>query len=206
MALFVFGEDVEPLGRLGDLECSACQAKRPFTAAAKYFYFLVGVFGVAGGVRYFVQCAACRRTWRLDRRQAKDFKREGLLVPPDMPPLRRYGLLAAAVVVGALVSLNKLGPFITAVWVLAAASMLTLPRVVRGVRRKGFKAYARDAVSPDKPVSLFESVGGPPAGAGRDWYWKCPACGLNNATADERCERCGAELVGGDARGMSRTH
>ena len=196
MAIFVVGVETQALGRVGDLQCSVCDSKRPFDAAARYNYFEVAIFGVAGLVTYFIRCAACDTTWELDRKQAKAYKREGLLAPPDMPPLRRFGLLAAAAVGGALISLNKLGPLMTAGWILAAAAVFILPGVIKGVWRKGIKAYAKDAVGADRPVSLFESVGGLPAGpeARRDRYRKCPACGLNNAPADARCERCGAEL------------
>jgi hypothetical protein len=197
MAIFVFGLEAAPLGRMGDLQCSVCNAKRPFTAAARYGYFEVTMFGVAGLVRYFITCAACQTTWPLDRKQAKAFKREGLLMPPEMPPLRRFGLLAAAAVIGALISLNKFGALITAGWILAAASIFILPGVIKGVRRKGIKAYTKDAVSADTPISLFESVGGLPTASEskRDRRRKCPACGLNNAPSDSQCERCGAALA-----------
>ena len=197
MALFVFGSDGETLGRLGDLECSVCKAKRPFGAAARYSYFLVGMFGVAGLVRYFITCAACDTTWPLDRKQAKAFKREGLLVPPDIPPLRKFGLLAALILFGSIILLSKYGPLVTAVVVLAVLAVLFLPGVMKGVRGKGFKAYTRDAVSADKPVSLFESVGGLPAARAPKsaGFIKCPTCGLNNPTGEAHCERCGASLV-----------
>ncbi|MFL6332052.1 MAG: hypothetical protein ACJ754_01770 [Pyrinomonadaceae bacterium] len=197
MALFVFGADAAPLGRMGDLQCSVCNAKRPFNAAARYSYFQVAIFGVAGLVQYSIMCAACQTTWPLSSKQAKAYKREGLLVPPDMPPLRRYGLPILAVVIGALIALNKFGPLVTGGLTLAAATAFILPGVVKGVKKKGIKAYTKEAVAADRPVSLFESVGGPPAGdvAKRDRYRKCPTCGLNNAPADCQCERCGATLT-----------
>lgn len=197
MAIFVLGMEARPLGRVGDLQCSVCNSTRPFSAAARYSYFQVAMLGVAGLVRYSIMCAACRTSWALDGRQAKAFRREGLLAPPDIDPLRRFGLLAAAIVFGALVSLNKFGPLVTAVVIAAAVAVFTLPAVVRGVRRKGFKAYAKEAVAADRPVSLFESVGGLPAGreSKRALYRKCPACGLNNDVAEGQCERCGASLA-----------
>ena len=66
-------------------------------------------------VRYFITCPECRTTWRLDRGQARAYRREGLVMPPDMPPLRKFGLLAAAILFGAIISLNRFGPLITAV-------------------------------------------------------------------------------------------
>src|SRR5438270_82617 len=114
MAIFVFGSDGDALGRLGDLRCSVCNEKRPFTAAAGYNYFQVGTLGVTGLVRYFITCPECRTTWRLDRGQARAYRREGLVMPPDMPPLRKFGLLAAAILFGAIISLNRFGPLITA--------------------------------------------------------------------------------------------
>jgi len=197
MAIFVVGVETQPLGRVSDLQCSVCDSKRPFDAAARYSYFEVAIFGVAGLTQYSIRCAACRTAWPLDGRQAKALKKEGLLAPPDIDPLRRFGLLAAAVVVGALVLLNKSGPLVTAAVILAALSAVALPSVVRGVRRKGLGAYAKEAVTADRPVSLFESVGGPTAAraAKPGLYRKCPTCGLNNGAADDRCERCGAALA-----------
>jgi hypothetical protein len=197
MAIFVLGVEGQPLGRVGDLQCSVCNSKRPFNAAARYGYFEVTIFGVAGFVRYLITCAACKTSWPLDRKQAKAFKREGLLVPPDMPPLRRFGLLILALIIVALISLNKFGPLITAVAVLAIVMVFTLPGVVRGVRKKGLKAYTKDTIAADRPVSLFESVGGLPAErvTKRDLFRKCPSCGLNNAPAESQCERCGAALA-----------
>jgi len=197
MAVFVFGADGETLGRLGDLQCSVCNTKRPFTAAARYSYFQVTMLGVAGLVRYFITCQGCRTTWRLDRRQAKAYGRVGLLVPPDMPPLRKFGLLAGAVVFGAIITLAKFGPLVTAGAIVAASSVFILPGVIRGVMKKGLKAYTRDAVSADRPVSLFESVGGLPPGRAPQAAGckKCPACGLNNLVGETSCERCGAALT-----------
>lgn len=197
MALFVFGEETQPLGRVGDLQCSVCHSQRPFNAAARYLYFEVTIFGVAGFVQYSIMCAACGTSWPLSRKQAKAYKKEGLLAPPDVPPLRRFGLLAAALVVGALVSLNKFGPLVTAGSILAAVSVFVLPGVIRGVRRKGIKAYTKETVAADRPVSLFESVGGIPAErvTERDLYRKCPTCGLNNAPTESQCERCSAALA-----------
>jgi hypothetical protein len=101
------------------------------------------------------------------------------------------------VVVLALISLNKFGPLVTAGSIIAVVSVFALPSVVRGVRSKGLKAYTKDAVAADRPVSLFESVGGLPTARERkrDLYSKCPACGLNNAPTDSQCERCGASLA-----------
>jgi hypothetical protein len=143
-------------------------------------------------------CGACQTFWPLDRKQAKAYKREGLLVPPDVPPLRRFGLLAAALVIGALISLNKFGPLMTAGSILAVVTVFALPGIIRSVRRKGHKAYMKEAVATDKPVSLFESVGGLPVArvTKRDLYRKCSSCGLNNAVTDGQCERCGASLLG----------
>ena len=197
MAVFVFGSEAQLLGRMGDLECSVCNAKRPFDAAARYGYFEVAIFGVAGFTEYSIRCQSCKTCWPLSGKQAKAFKKEGLLAPPDVPPLRRFGLLAAAVLVFALISLSKFGALITAGSILAAVAVFALPGVVRGVRSKGLKAYTKEAVAADRPVSLFESVGGLPAGreTKRGLYNKCPACGLNNAPADGQCERCGASLA-----------
>ena len=197
MAIFVFGADGESLGRLGDLQCPVCNAQRPFTAAATYGYFQVAMLGVAGLVRYFITCPGCGTTWRLDRRQAKAYRREGLLAPPDMPPLRKFGLLAAAVVFGAMITLNNFGPLVTAGAVLAASSVFILPGVISGLKRKGFKAYTREAVGADRPVSLFESVGGPPQSRAPKTagFAKCPTCGLNNLPDEAQCERCGAALT-----------
>jgi hypothetical protein len=197
MAIFIFGTEAQSLGRVSDLQCSVCKSKRPFNATARYAYFQVTICGVAGFVRYLITCAACKTSWPLDRKQAKAFKREGLLVPPDMPPLRRFGLLAAAMVIAALISLTKFGPLITAASVLAIVMVFTLPGVVRGVRKKGLKAYTKDTLAADRPVSLFESVGGLPAErvTKRDLFRKCPSCGLNNALAESQCERCGAALA-----------
>lgn len=197
MATFVLGRETQELGRLGDLQCSVCNSKRPFNAAARYTYFEATLFGVAGLVQYSIMCAACRTSWPLDRKQAKAFKREGLLPPPDVPPLRRFGLLAAALLIGALISLTKFGPLITAGSVLAVVAVFALPGVIKGVRRKGLKAYTKEAVAADRPVSLFESVGGLPAGRAtkRDLFTKCPSCGLNNAPTESQCERCGASLA-----------
>lgn len=197
MAIFVFGSEAQSLGRVGDLQCSVCNSKRPFNAAARYAYFQVTIFGVAGFVRYLITCAACRTSWPLDRKQAKAFEKEGLLVPPDMPPLRRFGLLILALVIVALISLNKFGPLITVGSVVAIVLAFALPGVVRGVRRKGLKAYTKEAVAADRPISLFESVGGLPAErvTKRDLFRKCPSCGLNNAPAESQCERCGAALA-----------
>jgi hypothetical protein len=197
MAVFVFGTETQTLGRMGDLQCSVCNSKRPFNAAARYAYFEVAVFGVAGFAQYSIMCAACKTSWPLDRKQAKAFKKEGLLPQPDVPPLRRFGLLAMALVIGALISLNKFGPLITAGSILAAVTVFALPGVIKGVRSKGIKGYTKEAVAADRPVSLFESVGGLPAErvTERDLYRKCPACGLNNAATDSQCERCGAALA-----------
>ncbi|HEV7892930.1 MAG TPA: hypothetical protein VGP08_20110 [Pyrinomonadaceae bacterium] len=196
MAVFVFGSEVQELGRVGDLQCSVCNSKRTFNAAARYGYLEAGPFGVAGFTQYSIACAACKTVWPLDGKQAKAFKKEGLLVPPDVPPLRKFGLLAAALLIVALISLNKFGPLITAGSVLAVVAVVALPGVVRGVRNKGLKAYTKDAVSADRPVSLFESVGGLPSErvTKRDLFRKCPSCGLNNAPAESLCERCGASL------------
>ena len=197
MAIFIMGRETQTLGRLGDLQCSVCDSKRPFNAAARYYYFEVTILGVAGLTEYSIMCAACGTAWALDRRQAKAFKKEGLLPAPDVPPLRRFGLLAAALVVFALISLNKFGPLVTAGSIIAAVTVFALPGVLRGVRSKGLKAYTKEAVAADRPVSLFESVGGLPAGreTKRGLYHKCPACGLNNDPADSQCERCGASLA-----------
>lgn len=204
MALIVVGVDGESLGRLGDLQCSVCNAKRPFTAAARYSYFQVAMLGVAGLVRYFIRCAECGTTWRLDRRQSKAYRREGLLVPPDMPPLRKFGLLAAVVVFGAILTLNKFGPLVTAGAALAASSVLILPGVIRGMKKKGFKTYTREAVGADRPVSLFESVGGPPQSRAPKTagFTKCPTCGLNNLPGETLCERCGAVLTSSARPGL----
>jgi hypothetical protein len=198
MALFVFGTDAALPGRVGDLHCSVCNAKRPFNAAARYSYFQVAIFGVAGFTQYSIMCAACKTSWPLSGKQAKAYKREGLLLPPDMPPLRRYGLLILGVVIGALIAFNKFGPLVTGGLAGAAVLVFILPGVVKGVRGKGIKAYTKEAVAADRPVSLFESVGGPSVGdvAKRARYRKCPTCGLNNAPADDQCERCGAALAG----------
>ena len=197
MAVFILGTVTQELGRIGDLQCSVCNSKRTFDAAARYSYFEVVIFGVAGFTQYSIMCAACRTSWPLDRKQAKAFKKEGLLPPPDVPPLRRFGLLAMAVVVFALISLNKFGPLITAGSILAAVTVFALPGVIKGVRSKGVKGYTKEAITADRPVSLFESVGGLPAERvpGRELYRKCPACGLNNAATDSQCERCGASLA-----------
>ena len=84
----------------------------------------------------------------------------------------------------------------TAGSVLAVVMVFALPGVIRGVRNKGLKAYTKDAVSADRPVSLFESVGGVSAGhaAERELFKKCLSCGLNNGAAEPQCERCGASL------------
>jgi hypothetical protein len=197
MALFVFGVETQELGRVSDLQCSVCNSKRPFDSAARYSYFEFTMLGVAGLTRYSIRCAACGTAWPLDGKQAKAFKKEGLLAQPDVPPLRRFGLLVAALILVALVSLNKLGPLITAGSILAIVTVFALPSVIRGVRGKGLKAYTKDAVAADRPVSLFESVGGIPAerASKRDLFSKCPACGLNNSPADSHCERCGASLA-----------
>jgi hypothetical protein len=197
MAIFILGLETQSLGRLGDLQCSVCNSKRPFDVAARYTYFEVTILGVAGLTEYSIMCAACKTAWALDRKQRKAFKKEGLLPSPDVPPLRRFGLLAAAVVVLALISLNKFGPLVTAGSIIAVVSVFALPSVVRGVRSKGLKAYTKDAVAADRPISLFESVGGLPTARERkrDLYSKCPACGLNNAPTDSQCERCGASLA-----------
>src|SRR4051812_20051622 len=197
MATFVFGTEAQSLGRVGDLQCSVCNSKRPFNAAARYSYFEVTIFGVAGLTRYAIMCAACRTSWPLDRKQAKAFEREGLLVPPDMPPLRRFGLLILALIIVALISLNKFGPLITAGSVVAVVAVFALPGVVRGVRRKGLKGYTKEAVAADRPISLFESIGGLPAGrvTKQELFRKCPSCGLNNAPTEGQCERCGAALA-----------
>lgn len=197
MSVFVFGLEAQQLGRVGDLQCSVCNSKRTFNAAAKYGYFEFGSFGVAGLTRYSIACAACNTVWPLDGKQAKAFKKEGLLVPPDVPPLRKFGLLAMLLVIVALISLSTFGPLITAGSVLAVVAVFALPGVVRGVRNKGLKAYTKDAVSADRPVSLFESVGGLPAerATKRDLFRKCPSCGLNNAPTESHCERCGASLA-----------
>ena len=197
MATFVFGSETQLLGRMGDLQCSVCNAKRPFDAAARYGYFEAAMLGVTGFTEYSIMCRACKTCWPLSGQQARAFKKEGLLAQPDVPPLRRFGLLAAAVLILALISLNKFGPLVTAGSLLAAVSVFALPGVVRGVRSKGLKAYTKDAVAADRPVSLFESVGGIPAEktTKRGLYSKCPACGLNNAPTDGQCERCGAALT-----------
>jgi hypothetical protein len=197
MAVFVFGSEAQLLGRVGDLQCSVCNAKRPFEAAARYRYFEAGLLGVTGFTEYSIRCNGCETCWPLSSRQAKAYQKEGLLPSPDVPPLRRFGLLIAAVIVCALILLNKFGPLVTAGSLLAAVSIFVLPGVVRGVRSKGLKAYTKGAVSADRPVSLFESVGGIPAerAAKRDLYRKCPACGLNNAATDDNCERCGTSLA-----------
>jgi hypothetical protein len=197
MAIFVLGLEAQPLGRVGDLQCSVCNSKRPFDGAARYGYFQFTIFGVAGLVQYSIICAACRTSWLLDRKQAKAFKKEGLLVPPDMPPLRRFGLLILALIIVALISLNKFGPLITAGSALAVVTVFMLPGVIRGVRRKGLKAYTKDTLAADRPVSLFESVGGLPSErvTKRDLFRKCPSCGLNNAPAESQCERCGSALA-----------
>src|ERR1041385_3748924 len=197
MALFVFGSETQELGRVGDLQCSVCNAKRPFDSAARYSYFEVAIFGVAGFTRYAIRCKACGNAWPLEGKQAKAYKREGLLAEPDVPPLRKFGLLVLTLIIVALVSLNKLGPLVTAGSVLAVVAVLILPGAIKGIRSKGFKAYTKGAVAADKPVSLFESVGGIPdeRAASRELYNKCPACGLNNAPTDGQCERCGASLA-----------
>lgn len=197
MVRLVFGSETQLLGRVGDLQCSVCHAKRPFDAAARYGYFEVAMLGVTGFTEYSIRCQACQTCWPLSGKQAKAFKQEGLLVPPDVPPFRRFGLLAAAVVIFALISLNRFGPLVTGGSILAVVSVFVLPGVIRGVRRKGLKAYTKGAVSADRPVSLFESVGGIPAEKTkqRSLYSKCPACGLNNAPTDGQCERCGAALT-----------
>lgn len=197
MALFVLGSETQALGRVGDLQCSVCNSKRPFNAAARYSYFEVGIFGVAGFTRYAIMCAACGTSWPLDGTQSKAFKREGLLPSPDVPPLRKFGLLAAALVIVALISMNKFGPLITAGSIFAVVTVFALPGVIRGVRKKGLKAYTKETIAADRPVSLFESVGGLPTrkATKRDLYLKCPACGLNNAATDGQCERCGASLA-----------
>jgi hypothetical protein len=197
MAVFVFGSEVQLLGRVGDLQCSVCNTRRPFEAAARYGYFEAGMLGVTGFTEYSIRCQACETCWPLSGRQAKAYKKEGLLPSPDLPPLRRFGLLSAAVVVGALVLLNRFGPLVTAGSIVAAVSIFALPGVVRGVRRKGLKAYTKEAVAADHPVSLFESVGGIPTEktTKRGLYSKCPACGLNNDATDDNCERCGTSLA-----------
>ncbi len=197
MLRLTFGSETQLLGRVGDLQCSVCNARRPFDSAARYGYFEVAMLGVTGFTAYSIRCRACETCWPLSGKQAKAFKKEGLLAQPDVPPLRRFGLLAAAVVIFALISLNKFGPLVTAGSLLAAVSVFALPGVVRGVRRKGLKAYTKETVAADRPVSLFESVGGIPGEktTKRGLYSKCPACGLNNAPTDEQCERCGAALA-----------
>jgi hypothetical protein len=197
MALLVFGVETQELGRVGDLQCSVCDSKRPFDSAARYSYFQVALFGVAGLTQYSIRCAACKTAWPLDGKQAKAFKKEGLLAQPDVPPLRKFGLLVAALVIAALVSLSKFGPLVTAGSILAVVIVFALPSVIRGVRRKGLKAYTKEAAAADRPVSLFESSGGIPEerASKRDLFSKCPACGLNNSPADSHCERCGASLA-----------
>lgn len=195
MALFVLGREMQELGRLGDLQCSVCDSKRPFGAAARYSYFEVAIFGVSGFTQYAIKCAACGTSWPLDGKQAKAFKKEGLLPQPDVPPLRKFGLLVLGLIVVALVSLNKFGPLVTAGSVLAVVAVFALPGVIKGVKRKGLKAYTKEAVASDRPVSLFESVGGLPPASRRELFKKCPSCGLNNAPTESQCERCGAALA-----------
>ena len=197
MALFTIGEETQELGRVGDLQCSVCDSKRTFGAAARYNYFEVGMLGVSGFTRYSIMCAACRTSWGLDGRQAKAYMKEGLLPSPDVPPLRKFGLLIAALIVVAAVALNRFGPLVTAGSILAVVAVFALPGVIKGVRRKGLKGYTKEAVSADRPVSLFESVGGLPAAreTKRELFSKCPSCGLNNAPTDTQCERCGASLA-----------
>ena len=197
MLRLTFGSETQLLGRVGDLECSVCSARRPFDSAARYGYFEVAMLGVTGFTEYSIRCQACQTCWPLSGKQAKAYKKEGLLAQPDVPPFRRFGLLAAAVVIFVLISMSRFGPLVTAGSILAAVSVFALPGVVRGVRRKGLKAYTKEAVATDRPVSLFESVGGIPAEktTKRGLYSKCPACGLNNAPTAEQCERCGAALA-----------
>jgi hypothetical protein len=196
MALITLGVETQEVGRVGDLQCSVCNSKRTFNAAARYNYFEVGVLGVSGFTRYSIMCAACGTSWGLDGGQAKAYRKEGLLPAPDVPPLRRFGLMIALVIVVMVISLSRFGPLVTAGSVLAFAAVIALPGVIKGVRRKGLKGYTKEAVSADKPVSLFESVGGLPAAREmkRELFNKCPACALNNAPTDANCERCGASL------------
>jgi hypothetical protein len=197
MALLIIGTETQELGRVGDLQCSVCDSKRAFEAAARYNYFEVGMLGVSGFTQYSIMCAACRTSWGLDAGQAKAYRKEGLLPSPDVPPLRRFGLAIALLLIVMAVALNRFGPLVTAGSILAVAAVFVLPGVIKGVRRKGLKGYTKEAVSADKPVSLFESVGGLPAGreVKRELFNKCPSCGLNNAPTDAQCERCGASLA-----------
>lgn len=197
MALIVLGTETQSLGRLTDLQCSVCNGKRPFETAARYSYFELGIFGVAGLTQYSIRCNACGTAWPLDGKQAKAYKREGLLPQPDVPPLRKFGLFVLGLVVVALISLNKFGPLVTAGSVLAVVAVFALPGVIKGVKRKGLKAYTKETVASDRPISLFESVGGLPAERApkRELFRKCPSCGLNNAPTESLCERCGAALA-----------
>ncbi len=153
MLFFFAGSEDEPQGRFTDYPCGVCGVVRPFTVAARYHYFQIYFFGIAGLTTYTVTCGVCGGSRRLSRKRARELKREGYLVAPTIPAFRRFGLLMLAALAVVPITIAEIGLLAAGIEVAALAGAVILPSVIDEVSHRGLKGLA----SADKPLSLFES-------------------------------------------------
>ena len=183
------GIEEEVIGWLDERRCTNCHTVNQFSSIASYGYFRVFfVFGVAGLTTYDAACHGCGYRWRIEKKEADSLRHAGKLAPPDIPPLTQYGWVGLLVIIGVLWLLAVYGSLvIVTVGMMVAAALIAV--VVKGVRRRGVKGYTQELREGERPLSLFESVGGL-APKGRSTWWKCSECGLNNTANATICERC----------------
>ena len=177
----------EALGWLGESHCERCGGARHFGVVARYGYVrLLFLFGSSVVFSYQATCSVCGLSRPVPREEVSRLRHAGKLADPSVPPLTFYWLVGLSCIFAALCLLIIFGKtvIITACLMLAA---VVVGAVVKGVRRAGARGYTRELIQGERPISLFDSVGGL---APKVSWWKCGACGLNNHADAGSCERC----------------
>lgn len=183
------GIQEEVIGWRGERRCEKCYSVEQFASLARYGYIrVIFVFGIAGVTTYSEVCHGCGFRQHIKRKDAKRLLHAGKLTSPDIPPLTQYGWVGLLGIIGIIWLIVAYGSLVL-VTVGLMVTVAVVAAIIKGVRRRGVKGYTQELREGERPLSLFESVGGLAPKKQIKW-WKCVTCGLNNTASTTNCERC----------------